>query len=79
MLKAKQSSHSSNPILDLLKQYSNKKLKRDAATKDRESSQTRRLLVHFIKNLVASSGVDKGGVQGVRTPPRADPYFFTTE
>jgi hypothetical protein len=25
------------------------------------------------------SGVDKGGVQGVRTPPRAHPYTFTTE
>jgi hypothetical protein len=30
-------------------------------------------------SLVSVSGVDKGGVQGVRTPPRAHPYTFTTE
>jgi hypothetical protein len=28
---------------------------------------------------VTISGVDKGGVQGVGTPPRAHPYTFTTE
>jgi hypothetical protein len=29
--------------------------------------------------MITPSGVDKGGVQGVRTPPRAHPYTFTTE